>query len=364
VASLLTGLGVDGHGVVGLGSTVAPAFTTLAEALHAAGYATGGFVANDVLSPVLGFGDGFDEWRLLPRRPSAEVVRAALAWTRGRHGPFFLYVHTLGAHRPYVPPPEHWRPFLPAALPRTRDVNALVQKPQLTPDELAYVRSAYEGEIHEDDAAFGALLDGLRAQGQEAHTAVAFTADHGEGFDEHGHRGHGIRLYQETAHVPLALRVPGAAGGRRIASPVQHIDIASTFLGLAGAVAPAEMLGADLVAAASGPPDDALKGRLLISRLTYAGADKVAVRWGTLKLIVNEEPDAPGARFELYDLARDPAESRNVAAEMPDAVEYLWMESRARRSLEEALRARVGAGRKVELSPEDKEALRALGYVE
>ena len=365
VASLLTGLGVDGHGVVGLGSTIVPALTTLAEQLRAAGYATGAFVANDVLSPALGFARGFDEWGSLPRRPSAEVVRAALLWTRERRGPFFLYVHTLGAHRPYGPAPEHWRPFLPSAMPRTGDVNALVQKPRLAPEELALVRSAYEGEIHEDDAAFGELLDGLQADGAGPRTVVAFTADHGEGFDEHGHRGHGVKLYQETAHVPLALRVPGKAGGIRVASPVQHIDLAPTFLARAGVPKPAELLGWDLagVVADGHPASD--PARLLVSRLTYVGADKVAVRWGTLKLVANEEPDVPsGGRFELYDLARDPSETRNVAAEMPEAVEYLWMESRALRSREEELRTRVGAGRKVELSPEDKEALRALGYVE
>ena len=365
VASLLTGLGVDGHGVAGLGSTIVAALTTLPEALHAAGYATAAFVANDVLSTALGYSQGFDTWSSLPRRPSAEVVSAALAWTREHRGPFFLYIHTMGAHRPYEPPPEHWRPFLPASLPRVRDVNTLVQKTQLAPDELALVRSAYEGEIHEGDAAFGALLDGLEALGVGGKTAIAFTADHGEGFDEHGHRGHGVRLYQETAHVPLALRVPGTAGGIRVTFPVQHIDLAPTFLARAGLPRPADLLGWDLasVARARPPADD--PQRLLVSGLTYAGADKVAVRWGTLKLVANEEPEVPSSgRFELYDLARDPGETRNIAAEMPEAVEYLWMESRALRSLEEALRARVGAGRKVELSPEYKEALRALGYVE
>ena len=363
VASLLTGLGVDGHGVVGLGSTIVPALTTLAEMLRGAGYGTGAFVANDVLSPALGFARGFDEWGSLPRRPSAEVVRAALRWARDRPGPFFLYVHTLGAHRPYEPAPEHWRPFLPAALPRVHDVNALVQKEHLRPEELALVRSAYEGEIHEDDAAFGELLDGLAAG--SPGTVVAFTADHGEGFDEHGHRGHGVKLYQETARIPLALRVPGAAGGVRVASPVQQIDLVPTFLARAGIAKPAQLRGWDLARVAAAGPAAADPARILVSRLTYERADKVAVRYGTLKLVANEEPDVPSrARFELYDLARDPGETRNLAAAMPEAVLYLWMESRAVRVGEEELRARVGAGRKVELSPEDREALRALGYVE
>ena len=365
VASMLTGLGVDAHGVVGQGSTIAPAITTLPEALRAAGYATAAFVANDVLSPVLGYAQGFDSWNVLPRRPSAEVVEAALRWTSERRAPFFIYVHTLGAHRPYLPAAEHWRPFLPPALPREKDVNALVLRPRLSPAELDYVRSAYEGEIREDDAAFAELLDGLRAQGALAGTAVAFTADHGEAFDEHGHRGHGFLLYQETAHVPLALSVPGAAPGRRIGTPVQHIDLAPTLLALAGAPKPPEMIGTDLAAIAAAARGDGPPGRILVSRLTYAGADKAAVRWGSLKLIVNEEPGTPfGGRFELYDLASDPRESQNLAKSRPETVEYLWMESRALRTVEEGLRARMGSGKKVKLRPEDKEALRALGYVE
>ena len=361
VASLLTGLGVDAHGIFGVRNTLVPGVTTLPEALGAAGYATGAFVANDVVSPTLGYAQGFEAWKAFPRRPSAEVVAAALAWMRERPGPFFVYIHTLGAHRPYLPRPEHWRPFQPDPMPPRRDVNALVLQPRLAPEDLALVRSAYAGEVHESDAAFGDLLDGLQAQGARDRTAVAFTADHGEGFDEHGDRGHGVRLYQETAHVPLALRVPGTRAGSRIAAPVQHADLFPTFLSLAGLPRPPEIAGRDLSGlAAAADPD-----RMLISRVTYAGADKVAVRWGALKLIANEEPDtAPSDRFELYDLARDPGETDDLSERRPETVEYLWMESRVRRATEEAVRLRLGGGRQVELSPADREALRALGYVE
>lgn len=245
-------------------------------------------------------------------------------------------------------------------------MNALVLEPRLSPDDMALVRSAYAGEVHESDAAFGDLLDGLKAQGLQERTAVAFTADHGEGFDEHGDRGHGVRLYQETAHVPLALRAPGMAGGTRIADPVQHADVAPTFLALAGLPIPPELHGSDLAGLASaGPQGAAAAQRILVSRVTYAGADKVAVRWGALKLIANEEPGvASSDRFELYDLAHDPGETRDLSEDRPETVEYLWMESRARRAAEEAFRLQAGAGRKVELSPADREALRALGYVE
>jgi arylsulfatase A-like enzyme len=291
-------------------------------------------------------------------------VRAALAWIRERRGPFFAYVHTLGAHRPYTASREHWRPFLPAGLPRNRDVNALVLRPRLDPDELALVRSAYAAEVHEGDAAFGDLLDGLEALGLAEKTALAFTADHGEAFDEHGDRGHGIRLYQETAHIPLALRIPGT-GSARISVPVQQADLAPTFLALAGARTPPEILGLDLADVATRRPSVGDAARILISRVTYAGADKVAVRWGAHKLIANEEADVPSSRrFELYHLGRDPREAEDQAARRPETALYLWMESRALRAAEEAFRLRIGAGRPVDLSPQDKEALRALGYVE
>lgn len=362
VASLLTGLGVDAHGVFGTRNAVVDGVVTLAESLQAAGYATAAFVANDVVTPTLGYAQGFATWIPLPRRPSDEVARAALDWVRGRREPFFLYVHTLGAHRPYLPSPEHWQPFLPPGRSRPPDVNALVLRPRLAPGEMDVVRSAYAAEVHESDAAFGGLLDGLQTEGLLERTAVAFTADHGEAFDEHGDRGHGASLYQETVRVPLALRVPGLAGGVRTAVPAQHADLAPTFLALAGVPRPPELRGLDLRDLAGSGRDP---HRVLIGRLTYAGADKIAVRRGSLKLVVNEEPRAPpGRRFELYDLGLDPGEARDLAAGRREEVEHLWMESRAARRIEEAFRARIGAGRAVAVSPEDREALRALGYVE
>jgi arylsulfatase A-like enzyme len=147
---------------------------------------------------------------------------------------------------------------------------------------------------------------------------------------------------------------------------VQHADLAPTFLGLAGLAPPPGLHGADLAGVATaGPPGARDAQRFLVSRVTYAGADKVAVRWGALKLIANEEPDVGSSgRFELYDLAHDPGETRDLSTQRPETVEYLWMESRARRAAEEAFRLEMGTGRKVELSPADREALRALGYVE
>jgi arylsulfatase A-like enzyme len=363
VASLMTGLGVDAHGVDGLTSTLVPEITTLAEAFGAAGYRTGAFVANPVVSPALGYNQGFAVWRGDPlrERPGRDVVRAALAWMDEARGPFLAYVHTLDPHRPYAPSPDHWRPFLFDGYRGRRDVAAILREGGPSLDEIRFVRSAYLGEIRENDAAFGELLDGLRARGLDESTLVAFSADHGEEFYDHGGDGHSGTLYQEVLHVPLAIRLPGS-GGRRVAAPVQQMDVMPTLLALAGVPGP-EVEGRDLSSACRGAQEDGA-GALLVSRVVNASADKRAVRLGRMKLIVNEEPRPSPARLELYDLAQDPGERHNLAGRYPVAARCLRARGAARRAAEEARRARLGAGRTTPMTPEQEEQLRALGYIQ
>jgi arylsulfatase A-like enzyme len=62
---------------------------------------------------------------------------------------------------------------------------------------------------------------------------VAYTADHGEEFQDHGAWGHADTLYEELLHVPFALRAPGIAP-RRVAQDVDLVDLAPTLLDLFG----------------------------------------------------------------------------------------------------------------------------------
>ena len=357
VATLFTGLGPAAHGVHGVRDVLAPELTTLAEALRAEGYATGAFVSNPVVSPGRGFGQGFERGAA-PGPLARDTVQAALDWLRGCRRPFFAYLHTMGGHRPYSPLPEHWGPLLPATLPEERSLEVLQAKGRLAGDELAYVRSAYEAEVREDDAAFGALLDGLAGLGLAESTVVVFTADHGEAFGEHGLEGHGNSLYEELLHVPLAARVPGVAG-RRVGAPVGQADVAPTLLGLAGAGSLPEASGRDLAGVCTrgdAPGEDPV----LVSVLRYGLVAKMAVRRGSLKLVVNEEAERPEGRprLELYDLARDPGEKRDLAALLPEAAGYLFVAGRRRLREETAARA----GRTLPVGPAEREQLRALGY--
>src|SRR5262249_41193183 len=133
--------------------------------------------------------------------------------------------------------------------------------------------------------------------------------DHGEGLGEHEENGHGLFVYQQTLHVPLIVATPGAKAGRRT-EIVSLADVTPTILDLAGE-----------------PPSPAADGRSLRpllageqpleERPAYAGthyprfhfgwSELDSLQDGRYKIIESSDP-------ELYDLAEDPGETRNLAA--------------------------------------------------
>ncbi len=93
----------------------------------------------------------------------------------------------------------------------------------------------YDSEIAFTDFHVGKLLDVIDGLGLRDSTLVVLTADHGEGLGEHGYVGHGRRLDEGIARVPLIVRYPGTiAAGRAIAEPVTLLDVTPTLLDLSG----------------------------------------------------------------------------------------------------------------------------------
>nr|MCU0230965.1 sulfatase-like hydrolase/transferase [Acidobacteriota bacterium] len=202
---------------------------------------------------------------------------------------------------------------------------------------------------------------------------LAFASDHGESLGEHEYWfGHGEYLYDTTLHVPFMLRAAGAIPpGTRIDGVVRLEDLAPTVLALAGAPVPAGLDGVDLSpqlrqgGTVASPRTTAvhLTDHLLVRaenpRRPVSGREGRwwAMRDGTRKLI--RIPTAPGAwDEELYDLARDPGETRDLAAVEAAEVERL------RRQLQ-ALSATLLDGAPTEDGIEshpDPDRLRSLGY--
>lgn len=179
------------------------------------------------------------------------------------------------------------------------DAHSPYQGAGATPEE------QYNDGIRRIDAALATVFDHARTALRRP-LIVAVTADHGEEFGEHGGVYHGSALYDEQVRVPLLIAAPGMTA-RVVDEPAQLIDVAPTLLGLAGVPAPPSMRGTDL-------RPWMLPGTTFAPRTVFAAVNtRVMVVRSPFKLIV----DLTYGVEELYDLARDPAERRNLAEALP-----------------------------------------------
>ncbi|MEW5982656.1 MAG: sulfatase-like hydrolase/transferase [Acidobacteriota bacterium] len=335
-ASILTGQLPFEHGVRdNMGFALEPGAVTLPRLLRDRGFATGGFVSAYVMRAATGLNQGFDAYddRLPPSSPEiaigdvqrdgGQTLAAAEQWLNGRTSSrYFLFVHLYEPHTPYTPP-ERFRHVLP-----------------------------YDGEVAYSDELVGRLIESLKRRGQYDDALVVFLSDHGEGLGDHGEMEHGIFLYGETIRVPLVVKLPGQRGKRRrVADPVQHIDLLPTILDLAGIPTPNGLQGRTLGPAFGGQRLDerGLYAEALYSRYHYGWSELYALTDSRYRFI-----RAP--RDELYDIQLDPGETVNLAAERESARVAM------RKALDSLLRG-VTIDTPAEVSAEDRERLRALGYV-
>ena len=372
LASVLTGLYPSAHGVTENGYGFPDDLPTLPKLLHAAGYRTAAFLANMCDANHRGW-DRF----ACSAGVDGKNVRRALAWAAepapaGR--PFFLWVHLFGAHSPYynggdaaarVLDPGYRGTLGPK---RWRLDPVMIEHLQLSPADLRHLDAIYDAAVMGSDHQVGALLDGLRAAGKLERTVVVLLSDHGEELYAHNnYLYHSCSVYQTALHVPLGIAAPGLlpAGGS-VAQTVELIDVAPTVLDLLAVPPPAEIHGRSLVPSLARPGAGGA-GKPAFSQ--YGDAPVATALADGWKLVDNPQgydpvciPHAPPhhyplAKEELYDLARDPGETRNLAAAEPARVA----------ALKDLLRRRfAGVARRIgkkQASSELKEELNNLGYV-
>jgi hypothetical protein len=208
-----------------------------------------------------------------------------------RDKPLFLWVHLFGPHEPYEAHPE-----LQLAL-GDRDVDR------------------YDAEIAAADATLGELLKLMEARRPGAVTIVS--ADHGEEFGDHGGRYHGSSVYEEQVRVPLVVVGPGVKT-QRLTEVVQTIDLLPTVLGALAVPRPPRIRGRDL--------GDLLAGqRASGPGMAYAETDEQALyAEGSLRLLCARRLGA----CKLFDLEKDPGQTRDASADHPEALTRLRTKQR------------------------------------
>jgi choline-sulfatase len=363
VASILTGLAPDMHGVEAREDEMPGELALLSEKFSQAGYATGAIVTNPNVGVWFGFDQGYDTFHELythtgkgivegddERAGSDEVTQRAIEWIdqlEGSERPFFLFILTTDPHWPYEPPPEFDPYKIPVPEGRARKKRRRMNS-----------RPSYDGEVAFNDHSLGVLLDHLGARDRLDDTLVVLTSDHGEAFGEHQLRGHGHSLFDEVVRVPLIVRRPREPEpGRRVETPVQLVDLYPTLLDAAGLPIPAGLEGRIL------PPEPGAAARPIYARLHLDGVSLEMMVEPPWKLIVGET-GVLRPQGGLYDLEHDPEELRNIDADEPERAAALEANLRARAAAPDRI-TRSGADEPPRVLPDEvRDALEALGYLE
>ena len=332
--------------------------------LRDAGYATQAVTSHLYVSGVYGLDRGFDRLDFHQDRRANDVASRAIDLVdRFGDRPFFLFLHFYDPHWHYDPPEGtralFAKPYAGAITGRWGDFSTRPAS-AVTPADLEHLLALYDGEIRFVDDEVGRVLDHLSARGALANTLVVVTSDHGEEFLEHGSWEHQKTLYEEVIRVPLVVNGPGVTA-RREAAPVSLLDVAPTILAWAGVAAPASFQGRSLL---GGSPSLGERESYGETDHTTDGTHKLFLRAGARRWKAILSLDASGTAVrgeEWFDLAGDPSEktSARPAAAAADAIRARavarWKAGRA---------AASSASRPVCLSDEQKERLRALGYVD
>ncbi len=372
--SMFTGLTPSVHGATNE-RKLSLSVPYLPEILAGVGYQVDGIVSGAYVSQHFGFERGFHSYLSRHRPRAAESVDSTLeALQRARGQSQFVFMHLIDAHWPYDPPAEIKERFRPVTL----DLPPLMGKvlkhvPPRGEEEIEQVKALYDAEVAYADQEIGRFIDALKAKGLYRRSLIILTADHGESFFEHGRWQHGLNLFDEVLRVPLIVKWPGNVLKGRVPMQVSQIEIFSTLLEQAGVDSP-HSKSTSLKRYTTEDEQMSLPTMAVSEYVTNSVSGSVPVKRISLrtkgqKYVVTFEIGADDEfevaeilHEEIYDLTRDPGETRNLLDETTSDT------SRHRQQLYAYLQEarEYQQGRQGEAVIPDEtilERLKALGYV-
>ena len=227
----------------------------------------------------------------LPQPTAAGVLPSAAGDPRR----FFAWFHFFDPHAQYVPhegsPPELANPQMPS-------------------------KALYDGEVWFTDKNIGKVIDYIQSQPWGEDTAIILTADHGEAFADHGMSMHGVEIWESLVRIPMLVYLPGVKP-RRISVKRSEIDLAPTINEILGGPTPEEgdFSGQSLLTDVYLPEGEKPEERDVFIDMPagpYNGIRRALITGPTpgMKLI-----NQGGAAYQLFDLEKDPKESKDLASD-------------------------------------------------
>lgn len=342
----------------------------LPEILRDSGYQTAGFTAHATwLNEKMGFARGFDQFNAA-YQAAPERNQMILEWMgkRGKDKPLFLFLHYYDVHsdwdtKPYDTKSKFDRKFAKRQMPRFQGCRdgvcasellrrADTKKELLSDEEVEWIKGLYDGGIAYMDHHLLQALNGIRQHLDWDNTWVIITSDHGEEFREHGRLLHN-NAYREVAQVPLIIHPPGGVDRRDLQDVVGLVDLMPTILDIAGVEGPAEMEGVSLRPLFNG---EAMPPRTHYFK-EYDASTGVTLRDDEHTLVTR----LAFTQLELYDRLQDPDEHIRINAKRPNALERML--NRGKDFYDQQLRDQATSLVPAEITPEEEERLRSLGYI-
>lgn len=247
----------------------------------------------------------------------------ALLRAADRSRPFLIWCHFMDTHVPYVSGRgRRWYRETPDYLARLgypRECDPALNFREIRPsdpEKQRAVSALYDAALLWTDEQIGRIVDALDDEGLGEETIVAVCGDHGEELGEHGDVGHYFLFYEHNVRIPMMFRRKGMKS-ERLDGLVTTLDLAPTLASMAGLAPAPGWTGAPVGSAET-------KARESVVMETFYGGNCLfahrplyfGVRSRRHKLMWKEARD-PQDRFshagpQLYDLAEDPNETRNI----------------------------------------------------
>jgi len=356
MASLFTGGFTPYHGVARGSGTLSSRCDTIAKMLKRHGYRTMGLVCNIWMAPETrikggrtaddysyGFGQGFDDYHLVTPgewggaaesawAPADVMTGKALKAVDGCREPYFLYVHYMDTHYPWVimrPDSFTGRYSAPGeknqwkVIRENREIilsanwaGATDDPPDshVTEENRKRLVAAVNESVGYVDSEVGRLLEQLRGAGALDNSVVIFASDHGEEYWERGHIGHGQSLYNEVVRVPLVISAPDL-GARIVTEPVSSVGIYETIKDLCGLRDDVQPVMAPSLAPymEGRPPREPQRLYSQLDGNANGATLRKVVGADGREIIVRNQAGSED-RVEVYDLKRDSGERTSLTA--------------------------------------------------
>ena len=244
---------------------------------------------------------------------------------RNKDAPFFLFVSYLDPHSPSHLSAPYWNMYDAAKMPLPPTFRVDPAKPAVSaanrhevnnPEIVKAMTAAYYAKVTMIDDNIGRLLDELAKRNLADNTLVIFTADHGNMLGDHNRWFKGV-MYDGSSRIPLLMKAPPAGSfrstfnrGAVVSRIVENIDIMPTVCEIAGVPLPEEGIqGRSMTGLVAGRDPD-WKDRAFSER------GSSMIRTPRYKLICNDRKTArEHGDYELYDMAKDPMETTNLASD-------------------------------------------------